>query len=250
MAEAIYDLLRWCLGLVFEALFGSPFLSDATERLVRWIGRSRACRRVLAPVLSAFFPPAFRKTGTAFIHIPKNAGTAMNFALYGRSFGHMTASFLRDVDARAWQAAQSAAILRDPADRTVSAWFHVIAGGATEVRLHPRWRRRLRNIGSFDSYLDFLEAHRGRLDRLEFVCRPQSHFVCDEAGRVIVKNIFLLGRDDARIAAFAAAHGQHPLTRRNWTAKKPIELTDRQRARIADLYADDFRLIDALKKSF
>ena len=253
-SQVLYDVVRWAGGTMLERLFGSPYLSDAHEALV--VRTARAASRpqtLFAPVLhtalSRQFPEAFRRAGIAFIHIPKNAGTSINFALYGRSFGHMTAAFLREVDAHAYSEVESFAALRDPVERAVSAYSHVISGGGSEVRLHPRWAQRLRHIDSFEAYLSYLEENRERLARLTVALRPQSQFVCDSAGRVLVNRLFLIGRDDEALASFVAQRAKFALPHRNWTTHEFFEVTMAQRERIRALYADDVRLIEETMSS-
>jgi len=248
-SQVLYDVVRWSGGLVLERLFGSPYLSDTYEAIVVQTARTASRPQTLfAPVihtaLSRQFPEAFRRAGIAFIHIPQNAGTSVNFALYGRSFGHMTASFLREVDAHAYSEVESFAVLRDPVERTLSAYSHVLSGGGSEVRIHPRWAQHLRHIDSFEAYLSYLEENRERLPRLTFALRPQCHFVCDSAGRVLVNRLFLIGRDDEALASFLAQRAKFALPHRNWTTHEFLEVTKAQRERIRALYAHDVELIE------
>ena len=247
--QVVYDALRWSGGVLLEALFGSPYLSDAYGRaLLGAADHAQQPQRlpalVLHAVLTRRFPDTYRRAGVAFIHIPKNAGTSINFALYGRSFGHKSASLLRAMDPHAYSEVESFAVLRDPIERTISAYFHVRSGGGSEVRIHPRWAQRLSHIDSFESYLAYLEENRTNLARLTFVSRPQSHFVCDSRGRVLVNKLFLLGHDDDALAAFVAERGIFPLPRRNWTAQEFLDVSKEQRERIRSLYQDDVKLIE------
>ena len=74
--------------------------------------------------------------------------------------------------------------------------------------------------------------------------RPQSHFVCDAAGRVLVNRLFLIGRDDEALASFIAQRAKFALPHRNWTTHEFLEVTTAQRERIRALYANDVRLIE------
>ena len=98
-----------------------------------------------------------------------------------------------------------------------------------------------------DDYLSFLDG-RGPLD-LDFVMRPQSWFVCDDTGSVLVKNIFRLDEDAADLAAYLATHGIGALPRLNQGPRRLVALNKRQRGQIERLYADDFALIDSLRTS-
>jgi hypothetical protein len=143
--------------------------------------------------------------------------------------------------------APSFAVLRDPIDRFASAFAFVRAGGAESCRLSEVFLRQTGHLQTVDDYLAFLEA-RGPLD-LDFVMRPQSWFVTDRnSGAVLVKDLFILGEDSAALAAYLAPHGIGKLPWLNRAPRTHLLLTQSQRRRIECLYADDFALIDSVRR--
>jgi hypothetical protein len=144
------------------------------------------------------------------------------------------------------ESAGSFALLRDPFDRFASAFAFVRAGGTQTSRLSDAFLRQTENLATVDDYLSFLEE-RGPLD-LDFVMRPQSWFVCDEAGRVLVKDLFLLEEDSAALALYLAPQGIGELPWLNRAPRLAIFLNARQRRRVERVYADDFALIESLRR--
>lgn len=193
-------------------------------------------------------PHAMRARNLVFVHVPRVAGTSIVRALYGqgcihhhsmRYFAALDPAFARDAD--------SFALLRDPFDRFASAFAFVRAGGADDSRLSDVFLRQTETLKTVDDYLSFLEG-RGPLD-LDFVMRPQSWFVTDAgAGEVLVKDLFLLGEDSAALADYLAPHGAGQLPWLNRAPREHLLLTQSQRRRIERLYADDFALIDSVRR--
>jgi hypothetical protein len=145
------------------------------------------------------------------------------------------------------ESAPSFAVLRDPVDRFASAFAFVQAGGAQSCRLSEAFRRQTEHLKTVDDYLSFLEG-RGPLD-LDFVMRSQSWFVTGRDGAtVLVKNLFLLGEDSAALVAYLAPHGIGKLPWLNRAPRAHMMLTQSQRRRIERLYADDFTLIDSVRR--
>ena len=239
--QRVYDFSRYHGGALLECAFGSAFVSDAQQKMTEEL---RIAAPYLRPVLQAQFPRAYRERGLIFIHVPKNAGTAINHALYGRSFSHFPASFLRSCAPELFARFPSVALLRDPVERAVSAYRHIRHGGGPEVRLHPRSLITLASITSFESFLGYLDRRRGSLDALEFVLRPQSYFVCDHEKRPIVTELFVMGHHDEAFAALISAFTPNRIIRRNVSAFPSPAPTAAQRRFILELYAEDAALIE------
>jgi hypothetical protein len=194
-------------------------------------------------------PAAMRARKLIFIHVPRVAGTSITRALYGEGcIHHYSMRYYRTVDPDFAQAADSFALLRDPFERFASAYAFVRAGGTASSRLSHVFLRQTADIGSVDDYLAFLEG-RGPLD-LDFVMRPQSWFVCDpRTGESLVKDLFRLDADGAALAAYLAPHWSGVLPWINRAPRAALTLNVRQRRRIERLYADDFALIESVRRA-
>ncbi len=184
-----------------------------------------------------------RGTRAIFIHVPRNAGTAISRAIYRDDIPHHKASFLRRIDPKTFARIPSFAVLRDPYDRFLSMYSFVNAHGTRLTRMHPHWARKFHTPITVDGFLDVLESERDRLAVLDYVMRPQADYVLDDRNRILVERLFLLGRDNAELEAFLLLSGGDRLSRINDSAPLDIRLTPQQKARVRRLYARDFDLI-------
>lgn len=188
--------------------------------------------------------PAFHRRNLLFIHVPRAAGMSIARALGAAGTRHYTARYFATIAPDWFVTVPSFAVLRDPFDRFLSSYSFMRAGGANGVRMAAVFSEQMRHIDSVDGLLDYLEG-RDVFD-MDFVMRPQSWFVTDAAGKALVKNLFVLGRDDAALAAFLAAEKIGAIGHVNRSRRQPVELTSAQRARVEKIYAADFALIESL----
>jgi hypothetical protein len=155
--------------------------------------------------------------------------------------------YFRTVDPAFAAEVPSFALLRDPFDRFASAYSFVRARGTEGCRLADVFVAETAHIATADDYLSYLEE-RGDL-ALDFVMRRQSWFVCDlKTGAPLVKTLFLYGQDEAALAAYLRPHGVGSLPWLNRGVRGPLLLSPRQRRRIERVYADDFALIESVRK--
>ena len=133
----------------------------------------------------------YRKRGIIFIHVPKCAGSSVSRALYGRSLGHHSAAKLRHHGPQDFATLPSFAVLRDPVARAYSAWQYIRSGGTQDGWAKDRPEYHTPTFRSFESFAqEWLPAQSpGTLD---YVFQPQSTFVCQSDGRVIVDQLFPL----------------------------------------------------------
>jgi hypothetical protein len=194
-------------------------------------------------------PAAMRARKLIFVHVPRVAGTSITRALYGEGcIHHYSMRYYRAVDPAFAQAADSFALLRDPFERFASAYAFVRAGGTAFSRLSDVFARQTADVVSVDDYLGFLEG-RGALD-MDFVMRPQSWFVCDpRTGQSLVKDLFLLDADGAELATYLAPHLSGALPWINRAPRGALVLDARQTRRVERLYADDFALIESVRRA-
>ena len=147
--------------------------------------------------------PLWLKAGIVFVHVPKAAGTAVNEALYGRFMGHVRAADIERWGSSAVKALPRFAITRNPWDRLVSAYRFVKRGGgiggtnAGRV-LHPE-QYLVPEFETFETFVTNWLAKRD-LRRLDLEFQPQSPFVCNADGGVLVDH---LGRFEDLDATYA-----------------------------------------------
>jgi Sulfotransferase family len=212
---------------IFETLIRRDNLPDQLGRLFQ--------RRI---------PPHFQHKKALFIHVPKNAGTSIAKALYGFSTGHKTAYFYRKADPALFDGVIAFAVLRDPVERFLAAFSFIQNGGGDEVAIEPGFATILKNKKTVDSFLDFIDANMFDIYRLDHVLRPQSWYLMDSSGNLIVKNIFVLGFHDNELRNFLWELGVPRLQVLNQTRRKPTALTPLQLDRVRAIYQLDITLIE------
>lgn len=131
-----------------------------------------------------------RAAGVIFIHIPKNAGVSVNRALHGRFMGHYTARDVSRYCPGLWAELPSFAVTRNPWARCLSAYRfatqHPPGPGAARIARPARYQgRAFETFGRF--VRDWLPAK--PLALRDQVFRPQSGFVCDSRGCVMVDHL-------------------------------------------------------------
>src|SRR3989304_5485024 len=110
-----------------------------------------------------------------FIHIPKAAGSSI-YQIIGENNTIKYCAHIRATDIHTF------AITRNPYDRIISAYFYLIQGGGKN-ELDLRYCEMLKKYSSFKDFLLHIEAD----NLLEILhLRPQSYFLCNDEGKVIV----------------------------------------------------------------
>jgi hypothetical protein len=222
-------------------LFGVYFREDLYDRLcARHPGAMRA--------LHWRIPAAMRARNLIFIHVPRVAGTSIARALFGKGHAaHLSIRTYRALDPDFFAAAHSFAVLRDPFDHFASAYAYVRGAGTQTCRLADVFVAETEKFRGVDDYLSYLEDR--DVLSLDFVMRPQSWFVCDRDGTTpLVKTLFLYGDDSDRLHAFLRGYGVQQLPWVNATVRQPLLLSWRQKGRIERLFANDFTLVEALRR--
>ena len=102
------------------------------------VHRSSTINRFLLSSGDQILEP-FRVKGVIFVHVPRNRGTSVSRALYGRGIKHYSARFYRDLDRNLFNSTPSFALIRDPIDRFVSAYHFINQAGTQIVPLDPHW---------------------------------------------------------------------------------------------------------------
>ncbi|MDB5736570.1 MAG: hypothetical protein JWO65_238 [Sphingomonas bacterium] len=218
----------WC------GLFGVHLVSDVHER---------ACDLGLALPLGAKRRrrlERIREAGLLFVHVPKAAGMSISAALYGDQIKHASIRLSRHLDP-ALRTLPSFAVLRDPAERFLSAYRYARVGGSANNEVAEPFRTLYRDFRSIDDALDHVAAAKGPY-AVDHIFRPQRWYVTDRKGRVAVDRLIAM-EEIARLPLLVPGFPSAPLPELNRSAPTHAEsLTRAQIARLRGLYAGDYWL--------
>ncbi|MCW4592210.1 sulfotransferase family protein [Gluconacetobacter entanii] len=180
--------------------------------------------------------------GVLFIHVPKNAGTSIATALYGRPMLHETMHFFATTAPAALRRLPSVAIMRDPVARFVSSYCYARAGGGRHRQVVDTFRERYMNFRSVDDALDHVENARSVYD-MDHIFRPQSWYVNDRSDRLLVDHLVPM-QAVTNLHRILPAFRDVPIRHLNESTSQDVALTARQTARIHALYRQDAVLYD------
>lgn len=191
---------------------------------------------------------ALEANNLAFIHIPKAAGNAITHAIYGdQSPGHFYARAIRRYyGATRYQELDSFAVVRNPWDRTYSAYQYLKEGGAG-----PKGDARFRQMITerYPTFRDFvMEWMNPEAIEIQVHFYPQWRFLCDDDGNLIVKTLLRQEHLDQDFEAFCSKHGiPTDLQRQNATHQRENDhqavYDAEMSAKIHDLYRRDVELL-------
>ncbi len=174
-----------------------------------------------------FWWKTFIKSNCIFIHIPKNAGTSMEYLIAPQlkkpTSQHVTALELREMWPSEFHKLFKFAIYRDPIERVISAYAYLIDGGNGK-NIDTYWSRILRKFKSFDEFVECkFSLNNSQKENVKgnsilawnrklpthFI--PQYIFICNEKKDVLVDvllHIEDLGNDGAlsMISRYLIAH--------------------------------------------
>lgn len=218
-------------------LLGLKLISDLHERASEFgvslpVGSKR--RKRLAAVQQA---------GVLFVHVPKNAGQSVSDALYRVQVRHNSIRYYRRTMPDLARL-PSFAILRDPADRFLSAYHYGLSGGTPDNRITHGLRHRYMRFRSVDEALDHVEQARSPYD-IDHIFRPQSWYVTDEAGAPAVDRLVHM-RDLGELPALLPQLARTRIGHINGGGRRAARLSSEAEGRIRRLYAADYRLIASL----
>ncbi|WP_239029643.1 sulfotransferase family 2 domain-containing protein [Novacetimonas pomaceti] len=180
--------------------------------------------------------------GLLFIHVPKNAGTSIAMALYGRTMLHETMNFFMKTAPENVRNLPSIAILRDPVSRFISSYGYARAGGTAHRQVVDTFRDRYMAFRSVDDALDHVENARS-IYRVDHIFRPQSWYVCGRQGDVLVENLIPM-QAVSQLPHLFSQFRDLRIKRLNESRCGDVTLTARQKKRIETLYEQDFVLYE------
>lgn len=195
------------------------------------------------------FVDAFQRTGLIFVHVPKNAGSAVAKRLYGDTLGHRSALFYRSTLPRnVFDAHVSFAILRDPRRRIASAFSYLKFAPILQpdIDFRDRW---FEDVPDFGAFVDRLQDPHFRAAMLNWPhFRDQCQFVADMSGALCVDYVFSMDRMDTVKAFVDAVLGEtSSFDKKNASPETP--LTDVDWGSIDDLYRHDQALFEMVSAS-
>ncbi|WP_404711657.1 sulfotransferase [Sphingomonas sp. MMS24-J13] len=232
------DRLRIAAQSALLRLFGVRLSTDIHERAADWGLRlpPGAKRRERLSRIA--------KRGILFVHVPKNGGTSIGQALYGMPVGHASARFYLTAAGKIMRTCPAFAVLREPEARFLSAYRHARLGVAADTVIHDAFRETYRAFRSIDDALDHIEAARSPY-ALDNIFRTQRWFLTDHAGALAVHNLVSFDQLP-RLRDLMPSLGID-VPHLNRSEPFALALTAQQRLRLRNLYADDYRLFDAMK---
>lgn len=186
-----------------------------------------------------------RSAQRLFIHIPKTGGTSVSKVLYSKNLPHYTAQFWSDVYGAAVDGIPSFAVLRHPAERLASAYKMIRAGGTDIMAYSYYWRRRMAQVQSFEALLDYVTENMATPGALSADLTPQSDFILDRQGRVMVDLLFCLTRRGLP-EALSNWLGVPSLPHLNATSPAEISINSILLNRMRRLYEQDFTIYESL----
>lgn len=180
-----------------------------------------------------------------FIHIPKTGGTTIERLMGIKGSCHATAADVRDCSPADYDNALTFAVLRNPIERAISIYRYAKSGGNKTRRDKDKfgWTTNL----SFPDFVKALPAQQ------EANFAPQSHFIVDDNGKLLVNEVLCTKRLAAgwqRLSALEPkflTYGDFPRFRCRKTPSDIEQVTDDQldaetEKGLREFYSNDFGL--------
>jgi hypothetical protein len=190
--------------------------------------------------------PISDKLKLVFIHVPKNAGTAIENACAMRATGHKPWHVYKNYFSREWREYRSFGVVRDPVERFVSCyryarmkrsyWHSCIPGDAATYGKHPD-----HDIATSLRFSDFVQRMADGSIRLSHPgWLPQYHWLCSN-GLIMVGSVLRfsdLSRELARM-------GVSGVLRENKSeGTEDLRITSQDKEFIESLYRLDYNTFD------
>jgi hypothetical protein len=212
--------------------------------------------RVTMPVLSAILPTSLRvriadlrgrgvyagypnRQRCIFIHIPKTGGTSVARSLFGEASRHLTYVEYQRANPEKFRRFIKFSFVRNPWDRLVSTFFFLKGGGLNEI--DRAWAQE--TLARFDGFDDFVRVWLNPMTAASWVhFRPQSDFILDSGGNVMVDFVGRYERlsEDYALVASRLGKGPHlPLVNRSAHDQYAAYYTLDTREIVASVYARD-----------
>lgn len=195
----------------------------------------------------------FEKTGTIFIHIPKNAGTSIAQTLYRQPVGHIPISRYKAFDDEKFQKYFKFAVVRNPWDRLYSAYKYLKAREGKPYWLDGQFANKyLKGLDTFESFVLELSKKTYRNSVLTFKhLIPQNFWITLPGSRNLhqmdeIIQFERLKKDLNRTLKRAGLKPDRELLHERKTKKKSYEevYSNEMIDIVANIYQKDIRLFD------
>jgi hypothetical protein len=213
-------------------------LNDGFNRnFPQWIVTPVDCRRHVK---------FWQAANAIFIHVPKAAGTSISSALYGKNLGHTRALDIKRYAPGAFNSLFKFAYVRNPWDRLHASYHFVRQGGTSAVSVRGPERYQAPVFASFESFVhEWLSGQ--DLMQLDHVFMPQSAFVLDTAGTMLVDFLGRVENMDADANTISERIGYKMVVPVMNQVKKDIPYRDAYdsalKNAVGDIYRDDIALL-------
>lgn len=194
---------------------------------------------------------AFKKNKLIFVHVPKNGGTSVLSVLGVKPGDHCTYRQYQQANPIRYQYYKSFAILRNPEERFLSAYYYMKSGGnGTSDRLVSERYFQEGDVNYFvENIFDSQFAH------AVGVFRPQFIFVADVFGEVQVNYLLDLCKLDKGIQRLnQSCKTKFPVPGvLNKSVKDSAVLTEGSKEKLGVIYSRDYELysrISSLEDGF
>lgn len=189
-------------------------------------------------------PQGFYYTNTLFVHIPKCAGQAIAYALYGHTVHHFKISYAKKWDPEFFGRAFKFAVVRDPVQRYLSAFYYLSHGGRTKGDRHikEKWLSG-HGIDSFAQSLRHLVVD----DEPElFHFHTQNSFLSDarNSNKILVDRVYRMNELERLISDFSSVSRLPPIgpmQTTNVSKKKDQWPSKKTLGDLREIYKDDYR---------
>jgi hypothetical protein len=193
----------------------------------------------------------WRKHGAIFVHVPKVAGTSVSHAVYGRALGHYPASFIESAFPKLFSTCFTFGFVRNPWARVLSAYKFAKAGSTGSMGMANPSRYQTQQFEDFETFIYEWLLPRDLLAE-DFVFQPQSHFLLDGAGNVMVGHVGKLEDFQADIRVVEARldrrldvrhmnrTGSHSNYRQEYVSKEMIDLVGKKYQEDVEAFGYDF----------
>jgi len=184
----------------------------------------------------------FSSTKTIFIHIPKTAGTSLVNAIYNiNPEGHKSVLFLKEIFKNNFSSFFKFCFVRNPYERLYSSYMFLKKGGVNihDVNAYNKY------LCSYKDFEDFvLNGLSEELTREIIHFTPQTYFICDNSGSIMVDFIGRfesLEKDVTKLAEMLDIEINLPHL--NVNEKDYYVYTDEMKIKVKDVYKKDFDLL-------
>jgi hypothetical protein len=182
-----------------------------------------------------------------FIHIPKTGGLSLSQSLFGnRGGGHRTYfSYFPIYSPEEFQQYFKFAIVRNPWDRLVSAYFFLQEGGVTDT--DQQWFKQ--NLSQYDNFEEFVHGWLTKQNSYSYLHFIPQHYYVAHRGRIMIDKVYKLENISSAVADLNTKLGVDiSLPHKNKTQGRNSDYreyyTSETRNIVKRIYLEDIKLFD------